>query len=225
MNLSKNNTKERIVEAAVELFSRQGYSGTGTRQVARLADINETSLFRYFPHKQDLFWAALETRIQQVRVRRELWNALKQPDSDPKMVLPLLVDFLVHLTTHHDLIRLFLVGFIEMRPATERIYQRESRLIVEAIREYLAHAVERGALQDVDPVITAVAFAAGIVTHELPWLFGDTSHANAEEAVSAHSRYWLSLLAPSDAVLAYSGLAPAKEKHNGYFPLSLKIHE
>src|SRR5689334_4907901 len=74
----KNNTEQRILEAAVQLFARQGFSGTSTREIARLADVNETSVFRHFPHKQDLFWAALQSRLQHVRPRRELEEGLSQ---------------------------------------------------------------------------------------------------------------------------------------------------
>jgi AcrR family transcriptional regulator len=198
MNLRKNDTKDRIVEAAVQLFSRQGYSGTSTREIARLADVNEASLFHHFARKQDLFWAALQGRIERLRVRRELWDALRHPGSSPEVVLPLVVELLVHLTSYHrELIRLFMVGFLEMRPATERLYRQEFGPLVEAIGGYLTHAVKRGVLHDLDPALTTVMFTTGIMTNELLWpLFGGTSYANAEEAVSAHSRYWLNALVP-----------------------------
>jgi AcrR family transcriptional regulator len=48
----------KIVQAAAQLFARQGYHGTSTREIAHLADISENTLFRYFEHKEDLFWTA-----------------------------------------------------------------------------------------------------------------------------------------------------------------------
>jgi AcrR family transcriptional regulator len=207
MNLAGRDTRERVVEAAVQLFSRQGYSGTSTREIARLADITEASLFHYFPHKQDLFWAALQERIRHIRIRKEVWHLLHQPDANPAVVLPQVIELLVHLATYHqDLIRLFLVGFIEMRPATEHIYRREFGPLIQAIGNYLEQAVKRGALYEVEPAITTVSLTAGILTHELLWpLFGGAAHTNTEEAVVAHSRYWLNALMPG-----YSAVVPAR---------------
>ena len=60
----KSVTEVRIVEAAVQLFSRQGYKGTSTREIASLAGVNEATVFRYFARKTDLFWAAAEPRLK-----------------------------------------------------------------------------------------------------------------------------------------------------------------
>ncbi len=49
------STRERILEAAYELFSRKGYLGTTTREVAHLAGVSEVTLFRLFKSKKDLF--------------------------------------------------------------------------------------------------------------------------------------------------------------------------
>jgi AcrR family transcriptional regulator len=42
-------TEVRIVEAAAQLFAHNGFKGTTTRDIAQLADLNEATLFRYFP--------------------------------------------------------------------------------------------------------------------------------------------------------------------------------
>src|SRR3954470_496472 len=56
---TKTDVPSRITRAAIALFSRQGYHGTSTREIARLADVSEVTLFRYFERKEDVFWAAL----------------------------------------------------------------------------------------------------------------------------------------------------------------------
>ena len=49
----------RNVKAAVCLFLRQYYLGTPTREIARLEDVSEVTVFRDFEHKDDIFWSAL----------------------------------------------------------------------------------------------------------------------------------------------------------------------
>lgn len=47
-------TEERILQAALNLFSEKGYSGASTQEIAREAQVAEGTIFRYFPQKKDL---------------------------------------------------------------------------------------------------------------------------------------------------------------------------
>jgi AcrR family transcriptional regulator len=48
------DTGQRILEAATRIFARDGVSGATTREIARLAKVNEVTLFRYFKNKNEL---------------------------------------------------------------------------------------------------------------------------------------------------------------------------
>ena len=56
-------TRARILEAAQRAFSETGYSHTGIREIARLAETSSTLLLRYFGSKAGLFEAALEAAM------------------------------------------------------------------------------------------------------------------------------------------------------------------
>lgn len=51
---------EKIVEGASEVFARQGYFGSSTREIAVTADVTEPSIYRLFLSKERLFKACLE---------------------------------------------------------------------------------------------------------------------------------------------------------------------
>src|ERR1700679_24701 len=87
-------TEVRIVEAAAQLFAHHGYKGTTTREIAQLADLNEATLFRYFPRKPELFWAAVKSHVARVKLARETQISLASDDA-PAIVIPLLVAFLL----------------------------------------------------------------------------------------------------------------------------------
>src|SRR5476651_402561 len=48
------NTGQRILDAAIRVFGRDGVSGATTREIARVAKVNEVTLFRYFKNKNEL---------------------------------------------------------------------------------------------------------------------------------------------------------------------------
>ena len=53
-------TRDKILEAALRLFSKEGYLGATTRMIAMEAGIAEVTLFRYFPSKEKLFEETLK---------------------------------------------------------------------------------------------------------------------------------------------------------------------
>ncbi|MFZ5827294.1 MAG: TetR/AcrR family transcriptional regulator [Bacillota bacterium] len=65
------NTKERILEAALRLFHEYGYRGATTAEIARQAGVAEGTIYRYFKEKKELFLACVEPVIEEA-VRREL---------------------------------------------------------------------------------------------------------------------------------------------------------
>ena len=55
-----NQTRARIMEAASQLFTEKGFSGTTTRAIAELAGVNEVTLFRHFGTKEKLAKAIMD---------------------------------------------------------------------------------------------------------------------------------------------------------------------
>jgi AcrR family transcriptional regulator len=53
--------RERLVLAAVDLFTEQGYDETTVTQIAERAGVTRSTLFRYFPEKRDILAAGQET--------------------------------------------------------------------------------------------------------------------------------------------------------------------
>jgi AcrR family transcriptional regulator len=53
-------TQERILEGAVQIFARKGYSNASVKEIAQKADVNTLTVFRYFHDKETLFLQAVE---------------------------------------------------------------------------------------------------------------------------------------------------------------------
>jgi len=49
-----NNTKEKILAAALDLFSKNGFSAVSVRQIAGAVGIKESSLYCHFKNKRDI---------------------------------------------------------------------------------------------------------------------------------------------------------------------------
>jgi len=63
---NKEKTRKAILEAALELFAKQGFYRTTTKAIARKAGIAEGTLFNYFPTKEDLALYFFEEELDEV---------------------------------------------------------------------------------------------------------------------------------------------------------------
>ncbi|MEM2265151.1 MAG: helix-turn-helix domain-containing protein [Nitrososphaerota archaeon] len=52
-------TEDKLLQAALELFSEKGYLGATTKEIAKRAGVSELTLFRHFKSKENLFTAVL----------------------------------------------------------------------------------------------------------------------------------------------------------------------
>jgi AcrR family transcriptional regulator len=53
-------TRQAILDAALDLFAEKGYFGTSLRDIAGIVGVRESALYNYFPGKEALFNALLE---------------------------------------------------------------------------------------------------------------------------------------------------------------------
>jgi AcrR family transcriptional regulator len=198
-----NGTENRIVEAAVQLFSRQGFAAGSTHEIARLAGVSEVTVFRHFPRKRDLFWAATESRLRRLRISKELRGRLES-DENPRTAVPGIVALLVE-TLHHqpETIRLLYLSLFELDHGADRILRKHLVPLFQPLREYLARCVSKGLIRDFEPGITALGLAALIAVHQgLQSVLteGDISCATTDEAVATYSAFWMTAMLPESVL-------------------------
>ena len=68
----KLETRSRIMEIALKLFSERGYYSTTTRQIAQEAGVNEITLFRHFGTKEKLFQETTEHYVVNLNIKGKI---------------------------------------------------------------------------------------------------------------------------------------------------------
>ena len=63
--MAKGNTRQEILEAALELFSVQGYEATSISQLAEAVGIRKASLYSHFENKQAILDALIQTTMEE----------------------------------------------------------------------------------------------------------------------------------------------------------------
>ena len=111
-------TRRRILEAAEKVFSRDGFQGATTREIAREAQVNEVTLFRHFRSRDDLL---RETILCRAITPEELLNPKAAWKSDLSGQL-------------EQYVRKYYALLLE-REALVRAVVGEGRLLPPAVRE------------------------------------------------------------------------------------------
>ena len=74
--MDRGNTKQEILEAALDLFSVQGFEATSIAQIASAVGIRKASLYSHFENKQ----AILDALVQEVLEQYEEHSLFARPD-------------------------------------------------------------------------------------------------------------------------------------------------
>ncbi|MDP2984797.1 MAG: TetR/AcrR family transcriptional regulator [Candidatus Latescibacter sp.] len=154
---TERDARQRILDAAAELFGERGKTAVSTAEIARKATINKAMIFYYFGSKEKLYQAALRAWFSDLTgtvleklagtepglsmieafVRAHIGYLLKRP----AMVKLVIRELLSHDSSPNPLLSEGMGGFLTIR---DKLF--ESFLIAKA----------RGEIRDVDPIHTAV---------------------------------------------------------------------
>ena len=74
-----NDTRERILEAAIEHFSRRSYEETGLREIASAARVDVAYVHRCFGSKKRLFADAVSAAVKPKELLEELPERFRGP--------------------------------------------------------------------------------------------------------------------------------------------------
>lgn len=70
MDRKKEQTKQKIIAAAMTLFHQQGFDATSMEQIAEQADIAKGTLYNYFPVKEAIFGEFMQRSFQEKSAER-----------------------------------------------------------------------------------------------------------------------------------------------------------
>lgn len=93
-----DQTRARILQAAVKVFTRDGYSGGRVESISREADSNDRMLYYYFGSKEHLFVCVLEHTYEQFNKAE---SKLKLDLTAPVQALQALVGFIWNYYVKH----------------------------------------------------------------------------------------------------------------------------
>lgn len=92
------NTKERILLAALQLFARDGYAAVSVREIAEQLGITKGALYRHYPSKQGIFLAILARMAERDAMQAQRYglpedSRERMPEAYSRVTVRQIVDF------------------------------------------------------------------------------------------------------------------------------------
>jgi TetR/AcrR family transcriptional regulator len=185
--LSSGDRRQQLIRTAVELFSRHGFSGTRTKDIAAACGVSEAILFRHFATKEDLYRAILDD--QQQESGADEWMKEMQGFADRRddagfircLISQVLKSFRENTAFH----RLMMFAALDGHALADLFHERMGLSVYELLRGYFELRQKEGAFGKCDPgvaVLTAVATAKQYASGK--YLFGIKLLSLSDEAVA-----------------------------------------
>lgn len=144
--------REQILNAARDIFTRQGYSNATTAEIARTAGIAEGTIYNYFSSKRELLTALLKSHI----LSRPLEEMLKQrPGLDFTTMPAIITDRLNMFFDNEDLLFLFLTELVRDAELHEKFVAGVTEPGITMLRDWLQTLIERGTIRPLNTELAA----------------------------------------------------------------------
>lgn len=106
MEKKKEQTRSKIIEGAMSLFAKQGFSPTTMEQIAEIADVAKGTLYNHFSCKEAIVSAYIQTvSSQTIPLFKDLLNDL--PDT-PSRLLKVLLEVFTWGELNRELVMIYL---------------------------------------------------------------------------------------------------------------------
>jgi AcrR family transcriptional regulator len=170
MQLRGEETHNRILSAATELFSKSGYDATGVAEICQVAGVSKGAFYHHFPTKQAVFMELLNSYMNSIETG---FNLMRQEVRNvPQAILQMaeMVGALFQATDIH--LPIFLEFWTQANhdpkvwELTVAPFQRFQSYFAEMIQE----GIDEGSLQPIDPYQAArvlVSLSVGLLMESL----------------------------------------------------------
>ena len=212
--MEKGNTKQEILEAALELFSVQGFEATSISQIAAAVGIRKASLYSHFASKQAILDALAKEVLEQYAAHsifaRTDWekaagNLPLTPDAAVQMVLGQ-IRYVLHDPSISRARKMLVIEQFQ-NPELAKLQTKQNYSdVLQYFTGLVKQLIRQGVLAEDDPEIMAAQFCLPISV----WINLCDREPDREqevmELVDKHIRQFFRLYQPKEQTVSFQEL-------------------
>jgi len=202
--LPASDRRQQLLEIAMDFFSRKGFEGTTTKEIAAAAGVTEAIIFRHFPSKQALYTAVLDYKHESPEMQDWLAKSKDCMDRKDDVGLFRLIARTVLEAYRRDARyqRVLFFAALEGNESALAHHRQQSIPMFEQLCQYVAQRQNEGALRRLDPGLILSAIA-GMATQYamMTEMFGFTARLPVEQVTESFVSIMMNgIQAPTGAI-------------------------
>lgn len=182
-----NNTKQSIFEAAIKVFSTNGYTGATMDEIASTAGVAKGTLYYYFKSKEEIFKFVISEGMETIK---EKVHETSQMETDPILKFREICRIQLDLVyKHKDFFKVIMSQL--WGEETRQIELRELiRVYISYIEKHLQEAIDAGVVRNGNTSYMAYAVFGTLVSTAIYQLINEEV-SDLEEVVDKLVNYIL----------------------------------
>jgi AcrR family transcriptional regulator len=176
-------TRERVLEAALGVFSEKGFHVATMDEVAERAGVGKGTLYRYFANKETLFNELVRQRLEELETKAR--TILDGEDDVLTMITKYVQVYFEFFDRNQRLYRLITQERLDIGVQVQELYLKQVKRRIPVLKRKVHEASQEGLFKplDFETVFYGVmGFIHGIIQK---WLAHDCSYSLLEELPSA----------------------------------------
>ena len=176
---SRGSAKERILEAALEVFSNKGFHQATTDEIAEKAGVGKGTLYRYFETKEKLFAQLVRLRTEELESRAD--SIIDSHDDVLTMISKYIRLYFEFFDCNQRLFRLIVQEQLDLGEHSPDEYFRRVMRAIPQLKRKVYEGTQQGILKDVDfqtVFYGTMGFAHGVIQK---WLARECSYSLVDE--------------------------------------------
>ena len=165
----QKTTRERIMDAALNLFSNKGYHDTRMDEIVEEAQASKGAIYFHFPNKERLFLALMEQFAD--LLERRIREAIEQEAAGMQRVHAALKACLDTFGKYRLPAKIMLVQAVGLGSIFENKRLEVTDRFANLIRIYLDEAVRVGDIAPVDTEVVSHAMMGAIYSVVIRWVY------------------------------------------------------
>jgi AcrR family transcriptional regulator len=175
----KPSTKDKILDAALDVFSEKGFHLATVDEIAERAGVGKGTLYRYFANKETLFNELVQLRLDELE--KSAMAILDGEDDVLTMITKYLRVYFEFFDQNQRLYRLIVQEGLDVGDQVQDLYFKKVMRRIPLLKRKIYGARQQGLLKDVDfhtVFYGVMGFMHGVIQK---WLARDCSYSLVEE--------------------------------------------
>ncbi|WP_431970527.1 TetR/AcrR family transcriptional regulator [Nocardia sp. bgisy134] len=150
-----DETRARLLEAAVAAFAERGFHGSTTRDITSIAGLSAAAIYVHHRSKEELLYQVSRAGHQDTLGR--IRGAVASADDPVGQLIAVMREFSIHHARAHTVARVINYELAALSPEHQREITAIRRLIDREVRSLIERGVAAGVFDNPNPRMAAIA--------------------------------------------------------------------